>query len=151
MAVRRTSKGRVFISHSSLDKEFVRRLNSSLEEAGFKTWLDEKRLRVGDQIAKEISVAIAEAGALIVVVSRNSTKSDWLIYEINLATERAIKGELRILPALVDTDDLPPELKGRLYADFRSSFDEGLKSVVASLKGDRRVARKKRAPEKAPS
>ena len=45
--------GKVFISHSSLDKPFVRRLTRRLEKEGFRVWLDERELVAGDSLGKK--------------------------------------------------------------------------------------------------
>jgi len=41
--------GEIFISHSSLDKPFVRRLARRIEKSGFSVWLDEKELIAGEK------------------------------------------------------------------------------------------------------
>ncbi len=69
----------------------------------------------------------------IVVVSRSSLQSDWLSYELNLAADRVVKGDLRIIPVVIDSDEMPAELKGRLYADFRKSFEDEVALVERAL------------------
>lgn len=58
--------GKVFISHSSLDKPTVRRLARRLNDAGFETWLDEHELIVGDPLAARIADALQIARAALV-------------------------------------------------------------------------------------
>jgi len=129
--------GKVFVSHSSEDKPFVRRLVRRLEKEGFTTWLDEKELKPGDALSEEIANALARARVVLVVVSRASVKSKWLKYELSLATERMIKGRCRVIPVVVGDVDPPPEVAGLLYADFRTSFALGAKSVVTALQYER--------------
>ncbi len=124
--------GPVFISHSSDDKKFVRRLNADLEHHGFETWLDEKTMVVGDSLPAKISSGLERASAVIVVISPASTGSAWLHYELQLATERMIKG-LRVLPILLEDAVVPPELRALLYADFRKSYNDGVNAVTRSL------------------
>jgi len=133
MAFTKTLLGKVFISHSSKDKPFVRRLVSRLTKEGFRVWLDEHELRVGDQLAEEISKALASSHVVLVVVSEASIKSRWLRFELNKATERMVQGQCRVIPIVKDMVDLPAEVKGLLYADFTREFRFGIKSVLTAL------------------
>src|SRR5690349_15024290 len=90
--------GKVFISHSSLDKPFVRRIVEAIEADGFKTWLDEKELLPGDSLARRLSEGVAHAPAVLVVVSKSSIESRWLAFELNKATERMVQGSCRVIP-----------------------------------------------------
>jgi len=74
---RKTPLGKIFLSHSSIDKPFVRKLDQHLKRAGYETWLDEKELIGGDPLAKEIGKAIEAARLINVVVSDASTRSRW--------------------------------------------------------------------------
>ena len=56
---------KVFLSHSSKDKQFVRRLTKDLEEAGIEIWLDEKELLVGDELNKSIEYGISGSMSLL--------------------------------------------------------------------------------------
>lgn len=125
--------GKIFISHSSKDKKFVRRLVSKLEATGYSVWLDERELHVGDQLAKSIAEAIAGARVVVVVISEASLRSNWLRYELNHATEMMIKGKCRLIPVLIGPVEAPPEIGGMLYADFRGSFERGLAKVLDTL------------------
>jgi hypothetical protein len=44
-----------------------------------------------------------------------------------------VKGECRVIPIVIDKVKLPPEVGGLLYADFTSSFEDGLKKVLTAL------------------
>lgn len=135
--------GRVFISHSSVDKPFVRKLADGLRDAGFDPWLDERELIVGDPLAAKIAGALERAGALIVVVSEASAKSNWLGYELNIVADKLVSGDIRVIPVVIgDPQSMPAELKGRLYADFRKSFKNGFELVVRALDQEERVTRR---------
>jgi hypothetical protein len=130
---RKTPLGKIFLSHSSIDKAFVRKLDRRLRQTGYETWLDEKELFAGDPLAKEIAKAIEAARLVIVVVSNSSRKSNWLSYELNAATRRMISGSCRVLPILIDSVEPPPELSGLLYADCRSGKRGGMKLVLETV------------------
>jgi hypothetical protein len=134
--------GKVFISHSSDDKPFVRKLADALRNAGFEPWLDERELIVGDPLAAKIAAALERAGALIVVVSEASAKSNWLGYELNIVADKLVSGDIRVIPVVIgDPMSMPAELKGRLYADFRKSFKSGFELVERALDQEERVTR----------
>src|SRR4030095_15898794 len=69
--------GKIFLSHSALDKPFVRRLAARIRSEGFQTWLDEKDLVPGDALAAGISRAVDHARVVLVVVSKHSIRSKW--------------------------------------------------------------------------
>jgi hypothetical protein len=126
--------GKVFISHSSLDKPVVRQISEAIEKAGFAIWLDEHELLPGDPLAERISEALANAKVVIVVVSENSLKSKWLKFELNKAADLMIQGKCRLIPAVIDNSALPPEVLGLLYADFTKNFEYGITSIISALK-----------------
>ena len=74
--------GKIFISYSSKDKKFVRRLANAIEKEGYKVWLDEKEIIAGDYLPKKIGKAIKSSKVIIVVLSKNSIFSKWVQYEI---------------------------------------------------------------------
>ena len=99
--------GKVFISHTAADKPFVRRLAARLEKSQFHVWLDEHDLIAGDPLPETIGKALQAAKVILVVVSEASVASKWLRYELNVATERMIKGECRVIPIVIDQTALP--------------------------------------------
>lgn len=125
--------GKIFISHSALDKRYVRRLADRIRREGFQIWLDEKDLVAGDALAAGISRAVESARVVLVVVSKNSVRSKWLKYELNLATDRMIKGHCRVIPVIIDGSPLPPEVAGLLYVEWRQSPRRGWRSLLTAL------------------
>ncbi|MCX4738116.1 toll/interleukin-1 receptor domain-containing protein [Streptomyces antibioticus] len=112
----------VFVSYSSRDKEFVRRVVSDLErsDAEVSLWLDERELRVGQAIGsefEELEATIAQCVCLMVVVSQASAGSYWVEREIQIAKSVGV----RVLPVLLE--DIPaswaPSFTGLAHVDFR--------------------------------
>lgn len=135
--------GKVFISHTAADKPFVRRLAARLEKSHFHTWLDEHDLIAGDPLPQSIGKALQAAKVILVVVSKASVASKWLRYELNLATERMIKGDCRVIPIVIDETPLPAEVRGLLYADCRKGQAAGIPSILTALKHEARRAEMK--------
>lgn len=132
--------GKIFISHTAADKPFVRRLATRLEKSHFRVWLDEHDLIAGDPLPESIGKALQAAKVILVVVSKTSVTSKWLRYELNVATERMIKGECRVIPIVIDQTPLPPEVRGLLYADCRKGLASGIPSILTALKHEARRA-----------
>jgi hypothetical protein len=137
MSSKKLLYGKVFVSHSSLDKPFVRKLAKALEADGFRTWLDEKELLPGDSLAQRVSEGVLQASAVIVVVSKAAITSKWLAFELNKATGRMVDGECLVIPVVIDSvRNLPSEVQGLLYADFSASFKRPMRAVLNALNRD---------------
>jgi hypothetical protein len=93
-------------------------------------------LLAGDVLSSEIAAGVCEARVVVVVVSDKSVNSKWLKYEVSLATPRRVAGECRVIAALIDDVEIPAELSNLVYADFRASFDEGIRRVRAALRDE---------------
>jgi len=125
--------GKVFISYSCKDKDFVRKLADEIEDQGYSVWLDEKELIAGDSLPKTIGKAIETCRVSIIVLSRYSISSKWVQYEVSHATSRMIEGKMRLIPVLIEDVALPVELSGLVFVDFRESFNEGLQKIINAL------------------
>lgn len=125
---------RLFLSHSSSDKEFVRRLVADLGRFNLNVWIDEQELRVGDSIVQGISEALKATDYLLIVLSEASAKSKWVQAELNSALMAQLSnGGTVVLPVRIDDSVAPPLLRDRVYADFRSDYQAGLRSLIEVL------------------
>jgi hypothetical protein len=128
------SGAHVFISHSSKDAAFVRRLVNELQGRNLNVWFDEQNIDVGASIVDRISEGLKESDYVIVVLSQASVSSPWVREELNAALmEQISKKGVVVLPVLMETCEIPALLSNRCYADFRSDFESGLKKLLAVL------------------
>ena len=126
---------RVFLSHSSKDKVFVRYLATDLTNAGHRPWLDEWEIRVGESIPSRISAGIEDADAVAVVLSENALDSLWVEREWQAKYWREIvEKRVMVLPVLHRDCTIPTLLATKRYADFRSDYRLGLQHLLAALK-----------------
>lgn len=92
---------KVFISHSSQDDDFVRKLRASLADLGQQGWIDSRELRGGNLLWPQIQRAMEAASAYVVVVSPDALQSRWvgkeLRYALDLAVERG-KDKFPVVP-----------------------------------------------------
>jgi len=126
-----------FLSHSSKDKPFIRQLAADLTASGVKVWVDEQRIRVGDSIPEKIAQGLAESDFFLIAVSGNSAQSEWVKKELNDAMVNEIeRREVHVLPLKLDNSEMPAVIKSKKYADFSVSYKDGLKELLAAIKGD---------------
>jgi uncharacterized protein YjbI with pentapeptide repeats len=147
----------IFISHSSLDKDFARKIYRDLQALSVKSWLDEKQILPGDSIMEEVDRGIKLWDRLLLVCSRNSlspTTGWWVEQELERALEK--EREFRrsghkigtIIPITID-DYVFTEWSSRYRAtvlerkvgDFRNmdeqAYAESLGQLMAALDRDR--------------
>ncbi len=124
----------IFISYSHADKDFVDRLAIKLVAKRIPVYVDRWELNIGDSITDKIQTAITEASYLIVVLSKNSVESNWCKRELNSGLGLELEQKrVMILPVLIEDCVIPLFLKDKLYADFRTSFEEGLDQIMKTV------------------
>jgi hypothetical protein len=124
-----------FISHSSKDKAFARRLAADLVGNGIKIWIDEQQILVGDSVPEKIAQGLAESDFFLIVVSRNSVESNWVRKELSSALVHEIeRRNVHVLPIKLDDSKMPDSINDKLYADFRGSYEDGIQKLLASIK-----------------
>ena len=129
-----TIQPRVFISHSSADKPFVRDLAVELRSHGLDVWYDDWEIAVGDSIIDKIFEGLRASDTLVVVLSPVSVASRWVKEELNTVVMRRVsENDIRILPVLLETCDIPLPLRHIRYADFRQNKNDGFALLLDSL------------------
>ncbi len=100
-----------FISYSSSDDEFARRLHADLQQNGVRCWFAPEDLKIGDKFRTRIDESIRFYDKLMVILTENSIRSPWVEEEVEAALERERKqsGKLVLFPirldnAVMDTD-----------------------------------------------
>lgn len=121
----------VFLSHSSKDKPFVSRLATDLKSKGVPVWFDQWELKVGDSLSERIEHGVSQSGWLAVVISNNSVNSDWVRKELRAAQARELRDKsVFVLPIIIDNCEIPLFLLDKLYADFRTSYEQGMEALL---------------------
>lgn len=113
-----------FISYSHADKDLARSIHDGLVEHGYRVWLDEGELRIGDSLIEAISEAIDRVDFLVALVSEHSVNSSWCQREISLAMTGEINREgIQVLPCRVGGTTMPASLKDKLYLQISDDSD----------------------------
>jgi len=80
-----------FISYSTRDEEFARRLYSRMRDEHLRVWFAPEDVKGGEKLYEQIERAIQIHDRLLIVLSESSLRSKWVMTEIR----RAHKVELR--------------------------------------------------------
>jgi class 3 adenylate cyclase/putative methionine-R-sulfoxide reductase with GAF domain len=92
----------VFISHSHKDKDYVEaRLVGPLKDRGIRTWYSAADIPKGALWTAEIRKAMSESNWMVVIVSKNSTRSKWVRREVDLGIASGHLDD-RIIPVVID-------------------------------------------------
>ena len=125
----------IFLSYSSRDKEIAQRLYEYLSAENYDVWLDKMRLMTGDNVVENVFEAISNCRYFAILLTRNSSESQWVKQEISAARIRELEEQkIVILPLLYEDCTIPTSLSSKLYADFRGSFQGGFDQLIRSLR-----------------
>jgi hypothetical protein len=105
-----------------------------LIDNGFKAWMDEFEISVGDSIVERVSAGTSNASGLILFISSSSSNSRWVEREWSSTLMRKLSGfNVKILPCLIEEASIPALLSDVKYADFRDSYESGLEQLIRGL------------------
>jgi hypothetical protein len=140
---------RVFLSHSSHDKAFARRLGEDLKRHGAKVWLDEAALEPGGRWRQQLDTAIADNDFIIAVLTPSSVDSEWVHYEIDQAMAQGEReGRIKLIPLLREHCNVPPELIQLQLINFvgPGSYRRGLHRLIETFERAWTHSRHQRRP-----
>jgi hypothetical protein len=122
--------GHTFISYSKKDSSFVFNLADNLADSGLKVWID-RSLGAGEDWLENIENNIKAAGNVVVVVSKNSMASDWVLHEGSLADG----WRKHIIPVLIEkVETLPAWVERHQLIDFANKpYEVAYKELVEAL------------------
>ena len=144
-----------FISYSTRDEDFARRLRSRMREANMRVFIAPEDLEGGKKLHEQLFNAIQLQDRLLLVLSSHSVQSEWVMTEIRMAREVEKKENRRkLFPIrLVDLDvlrawscfdadsgkDLAVEVREYFTPDFSNwkdpdVFEEAFKRLQKDLK-----------------
>src|SRR5262249_17409155 len=105
------NKPQIFLAHASEDKDAVRQLYTSLKSHGFRPWLDEIDLILGQNWQLEIPKAIQSSNIFIACLSKRSVaKEGYVQKELRMALNAYAQkppGSIYLIPVKLDDCDVP--------------------------------------------
>lgn len=128
-------KSRVFLSYASADEHFAHMIRDALLRANISTVVDPFSLSAGDSISASISKAIAASDFMIILVSPDALKSQWMMREMETLTslewqQRAIT----VIPVKVRPCVVPQYLSRWHALDLTRSLPRGLERLVGMVR-----------------
>ena len=145
-----------FISYSSKDDEFARRLYDRMRGEKLRVWFDQEDMQGGKKVMEQIDRAIQVNDRLLLVLSDSSLKSEWVKTEIRKArkVERS-QGRRKLFPirlvsvgrlekwkcfATDPDEDLAAEVRSYHLPDFSNWKDhDAFEAAFADLLRDLRA------------
>ena len=92
-----------FLSYSSHDEAFARRLYDNLQGQNVRCWFAPHDMRIGDEIRSRIDESIRIHDKLLLVLSQHSIESVWVKKEVETAFEKEQQhGKLVLFPVKLD-------------------------------------------------
>jgi hypothetical protein len=113
-----------FISYSSNDDEFARRLHADLQDNGVRCWFAPQDMKIGAKIRDTIDDAIRLRDKVLLVLSEASIASDWVEDEVDKAFEEE-RQRVGVVLFPVRLDDTVMETKEAWAAKLRRSRNIG--------------------------
>jgi hypothetical protein len=99
-----------FISHSSKDEDFARRLHADLQIRKIRCWFAPEDIKIGEKIRLAVDQSIHIHDKLLLILSENSLNSVWVESEVEKAFEeehqrkQTVLFPVRLDEAVMETD-----------------------------------------------
>jgi hypothetical protein len=107
-----------FISYSSKDQSFAKRLHADLQSNNVRCWFAPEDMKTGDVIRSRIDEAIRAHDKLLLVLSQHSVESSWVEKEVETAFEKEHQQKRHVLFP-VRLDDAVMQTSKGWAADIR--------------------------------
>jgi hypothetical protein len=135
-----------FISYSSKDDAFARRLHADLQDKGVRCWFAPEDMKIGAKIRDTIDDAIRLRDKVLLVLSEASIASDWVEDEVDKAfEEERQRGGVVLFPVRLDDTVMATQeawaaklRRSRNIGDFRAwkdhdAYQAALKRMLRDL------------------
>jgi hypothetical protein len=110
-------KPKIFLSHSTADKEFIYKVANDLRNAQIDVWVDEWEIPLGESIRKKIfEEGIPFCDLFFIYITENSINSYWVQKELDSAIILESERKNSFLALFVEKNDL----RDRLSPDLKS-------------------------------
>lgn len=107
----------VFISHSTNNRSVANAVCASLESVGIRCWIAPRDVMPGRPYAGEITRAIQQSRAFVLIFSEQSNNSEQVLREVQLAANSRLHIVQFRIDAVVPSDDLEYYLSGPHWLD----------------------------------
>ena len=116
----------VFVSYATKDSRSVSHVVSDLESSGLSVWQDVSAIQPGSRIREAINEGIQSSKSFLVFLSKRSTKSRWVLNELDAAMVQEINNQrnfvIMVLLGNIAIDEIPADIQGKRFIDLRYNF-----------------------------
>jgi tetratricopeptide (TPR) repeat protein len=142
---------KVFLSHSTKDKDFVQQLAAAIVGGGSETWLCEVDVGTYENFVAEVERGLKWCDVAVLVWSPDAAASKWTEAEWTSVLARQVaEQKTRLGIVLLRNHPLPELLRTTNYIDARTDTREAFRRVVAWLEHRESVKRFLGLPEYRP-
>jgi hypothetical protein len=143
------TKPRVFIAYVEEDLSFAKKLYRTLDESGFRPWLDKKKLMPGQNWPRAIETAIQTSDFFVACFSRRATSKRGSFHsELRYALFCAAKvplDEIFLIPLRLDDCLVPRRISKQIqYVDLFPDWKAGVSRLIAVIKSQDEGRKRKR-------
>ena len=125
----------VFISHSSNNRTVANAVCAALESIGIRCWIAPRDVLPGRSYSGEITRAIQQSRAFVLIFSEHSNNSEQVLREVQLAANSRLHIVQFRIDAVVPSDDLEYYLSGPHWLDaVTPPLDAHLEQLKSSMK-----------------
>src|SRR3974390_273054 len=133
---------KVFLSHSTKDADFVKKLAHAMEANGFTPWLCEEDIEISANFVAEISRGLKESDLTLLVWSPDAANSVWTQQEWTATLKQEVEqSRIRLGLIMLRQHDLPPLLDTKNFIDARTDHDTAIRRTLEWLVLRRRAQR----------
>ncbi|WP_417384927.1 toll/interleukin-1 receptor domain-containing protein [Gimesia sp.] len=100
----------IFISYNHSDREFAIPLAHALVEQGHTISIDYESVSPGSEWRRSLARSLKKSDAFVIIWSKNTESSKFVISEIGSALAYAESGEMAIIPVIIGAIPVPPIL-----------------------------------------
>jgi len=135
----------VFISYQRKQKNLVKKISEALKKSDINTFVDQEKLRIGDNWKKHLENNIKNCRAFIYIIDRGILNSEVANWELEVAHRHKVP----ILPVMVENVKMHAMFE-KTYGSYNrmtfdhQDFDSSIKTISDHIKSIRVVPKKTR-------
>ena len=124
---------RIFISHSSRDRDMAYRLIADLERRGIPCWISSRDIEPGEDYQKSIVDALESAPAMVLLFSDHANNSKEIPREMAIASGKSKPVIPVRIEDVVPRDALAYSLTNAQFLDLFANFDDTMSRLADKL------------------
>ncbi|HEV3470935.1 MAG TPA: TIR domain-containing protein [Pyrinomonadaceae bacterium] len=125
---------KVFLSYTASDKDAAVKIAEALKKREVNVLLDVWDFMPGKSFLEEMSKSISASDYLILLLSPNSNKSDWLNYDSSLPFNKHFKSRgVTLIPVLIADTEIPQALQSYQFLDCRGDLQKEVERLAEHI------------------